>query len=333
MRIVFMGTPDFAARALAALIAARHDIACVYSQPPRPANRGKQMQKSAVHVLAEQHDIDVHTPVSLKTTEAQADFASLEADIAIVAAYGLLLPQVILDTPKHGCLNIHASLLPRWRGAAPIHRAIEAGDAETGICIMQMDAGLDTGPVLSRDAVPIGASDTTATLHDKLADMGALLVAKALANLATLRPANQLSHGITYAKKIDKAEARLDFTQSAVVLERRIRAFHPTPGTFLEINGERLKILHAQCVPHPHEDRIEGMADISDLLAPGEIIDHHFTISCGEMTALRPTLVQRAGKQPVTTEEFLRGFALPVGTIIPSPPILHRLAADASGKG
>jgi methionyl-tRNA formyltransferase len=333
MRIVFMGTPDFAASALAALIDAGHNIVCVYSQPPRPANRGKRLQKGAVHVLADQHEIAVRTPVSLKTPEAQAEFTGLNADIAVVAAYGLLLPQAILDAPRLGCINIHASLLPRWRGAAPIHRAIEAGDIETGICIMQMDAGLDTGPVLLRESMYIGANDTTGELHDALADMGAKLVVKTLLQFSACAPQTQATAGITYAKKIDKAEARLDFFHPANHLERRIRAFCPTPGAYLEINGERLKILHAICVPHPHEDRIEGMADISDTLSPGEIIDHHFTICCGDNTALRPVMVQRPGKQPVTADAFLRGYALPVGTIIPSPPILHRLAADASGKG
>lgn len=316
MKIIFMGTPDFAATALKALIAAGHDIACVYAQPPRPAGRGKQLQKSAVHVLAEQYKIPVRAPVSLKSVEEQQAFAALKADIAVVAAYGLLLPQAILDAPKHGCINIHASLLPRWRGAAPIHRAIEAGDAETGVCIMQMEAGLDTGSVLLRAALPIAAGDTSGTLHDKLVALGAELSVIALHRLSRLMPEQQPVDGVTYAKKVDKAEAKLDFTQPAALLERRIRAFNPAPAAWLEINAERLKILGADVVPHPHDDRIEGMDDISDQLACGEIIDHAFTICCGDATALRPTLVQRAGKQPMATAEFLRGFPLSVGTIL-----------------
>jgi methionyl-tRNA formyltransferase len=316
MRIIFMGTPAFAATALAALIAAGHEVACVYSQPPRPAGRGKQLQKSAVHQLAEQHGLEVRTPSSLKGVDEQQQFAKLNADIAVVAAYGLLLPQAILDAPTHGCINIHASLLPRWRGAAPIHRAVEAGDTETGICIMQMEAGLDTGPVLLREEIPITANDTTGTLHDALASLGGALCVRALADFNTLVPIPQTSDGITYARKIDKAEARLDFTQPADVLERRVRAFNPAPGAWLELGGERLRILHSMVVPHPHDDRIEGLGDISDQLVCGEIIDHHFTICCGNNTALRPMLVQPAGRQPMTTADFLRGHPLDVGQVL-----------------
>jgi methionyl-tRNA formyltransferase len=316
MRIVFMGTPDFAATALAALIGAGHEIVCVYAQPPRPAHRGKQMQKSAVHLLAEHHDIPVRTPVSLKSAEEQAAFAALHADIAVVAAYGLILPQAILDAPVHGCLNIHASLLPRWRGAAPIHRAIEAGDPETGICIIQMDAGLDTGPVLMREAVPISSHTSSGILHDQLARWGGCLILNTLLFLPGLTPEPQSPDGITYAKKIEKSEARLDFSQTAAVLERRIRAFNPTPGAWLDLNGERLKIISATGVPHPHEDRIEGLTDIDDQLAIGEIIDSDFSICCGGSTALRPLIVQRAGKQPTATADFLRGFPVATGTIL-----------------
>jgi methionyl-tRNA formyltransferase len=316
MRIIFMGTPAFAATALAALIAAGHEIACVYSQPPRPAGRGKQVQKSAVHQLAEQHGLAVRTPSSLKGLDEQQQFAELKADIAVVAAYGLLLPQAILDGPRHGCINIHASLLPRWRGAAPIHRAVEAGDAQTGICIMQMEAGLDTGPVLLRHAVPIAPDETTAILHDRLAALGADLCVQALADFDGLVPVPQSSAEITYAHKIDKAEARLDFTREADVLERRIRAFNSAPGAWLELDGERLKIWQAIVVPHPHDDRIEGLGDISDQFSPGEILDRHFTICCGQNTALQPTLVQRAGKQAVSAADFLRSYTLDVGRIL-----------------
>jgi methionyl-tRNA formyltransferase len=316
MRIIFMGTPAFAATALAALIAAGHEVVCVYSQPPRPAGRGKQLQKSAVHQLAEQHGLEVRTPSSLKSVDEQQQFVELNADIAVVAAYGLLLPQAILDAPTHGCINIHASLLPRWRGAAPIHRAVEAGDGDTGICIMQMEAGLDTGPVLLRRAIPLSPQDTTGSLLDELAELGAALCVKALADFETLQPQPQPEDDVTYARKIDKAETRLDFAQPADVLERRVRAFNPAPGAWLELDGERLKILHSMVVPHPHDDRIEGLGDISDQLVCGEIIDHHFTICCGGNTALRPMLVQPAGRQPMTAAEFLRGHALEVGQVL-----------------
>ncbi len=309
-----MGTPGFAATALQALIAVGHEIACVYSQPPRPAGRGKMLQKSAVHILAEQHGLEVRTPVSLKTPDAQKLFADLDADIAVVAAYGLLLPQAVLDAPRKGCINIHASLLPRWRGAAPIHRAIEAGDSQTGICIMQMDAGLDTGPVLLRSAIRIEPEDTSGSLHARLAVLGGDMVVRALDENPP--PEKQAEEDVTYARKIDKAEARLTFSDTAAALERKIRAFNPAPGAFVEIAGERLKILQAIIVPHPHDDRIEGMTDIDDAPLCGEIFDHDFSICCGAQTALRPLVVQRAGKQPVALADFLRGFALKPGTIL-----------------
>ncbi len=301
MRIAFMGTPDFAATALSALIAAGHEIACVYSQPPRPAHRGRQLAKSAVHLLAETHGLEVRTPAKLRDPADQQAFAALDLDIAVVAAYGLILPQTILDAPRFGCLNIHASLLPRWRGAAPIHRAIMAGDAATGICIMQMEAGLDTGPVLLRDAIPIAADDTAASLHDKLAALGGQLCVTALSELPTLTPQPQSDAGITYAHKIDKSEARLDFSKSAVALERIIRALHPSPGAYVDINGERIKILRADVVADT-----PGVA--------GQLLDARMTIACAQNSALQPRLLQRAGKQPVAQDDFLRGFAVPVGT-------------------
>jgi methionyl-tRNA formyltransferase len=300
LRIAFMGTPDFAAQALSALIAAGHEIVCVYSQPPRPANRGKQVAKSPVQLLAEAHGLIVRTPVKLLDATEQQAFADLPLDVAVVAAYGLILPQAILDAPRFGCLNIHASLLPRWRGAAPIHRAIMAGDAQTGVCIMQMEAGLDTGPVLRREALPIADDDTTPSLHDKLAAMGGRMIVQALAQLGTLQPVAQPAEGISYAHKINKAEARLDFSKSAAELERYIRALSPFPGAYIEVGGERIKILRADVIPSSDKK-------------PGTILDAGFHIQCGHSSALRPTLLQRAGKQPVVIDDFLRGFVVPVG--------------------
>ncbi|MFT7135009.1 MAG: methionyl-tRNA formyltransferase, partial [Akkermansiaceae bacterium] len=223
MRVIFMGTPDFSVPVLDALVLAGHDVVCVYCQPPRPAGRGKKDRASPVQARAEALGLPVRHPVSLKTPEAQAEFAALDADIAVVVAYGLILPQVILDAPAQGCLNIHASLLPRWRGAAPIHRAIMAGDAETGVCIMQMEAGLDTGPVILREATPIGATETTIQLHDRLSEMGARLIVDALAKLPDLVPEPQPEDGVTYATKIDKSEALIDWTKPAVEVDRLIR--------------------------------------------------------------------------------------------------------------
>ncbi len=301
MRLAFMGTPDFAATALHALLSAGHEIVCVYTQPPRPAHRGKQLTKSPVHLLAEAYGLQVRTPTRLRDPADQAAFAALNLDAAVVAAYGLILPQAILDAPRFGCLNIHASLLPRWRGAAPIHRAIMAGDAETGICIMQMDAGLDTGAVLLRDAIAIAADDTTPSLHDKLAALGGRMIVDAVAQLGHLQPMPQPAEGITYAHKIDKAEARLDFSKNAQALECVIRALTPFPGAYFELKGERIKLL-----------RSEVVAGVSGKSC-GEILDSHFTIKCGEGTALHPLILQRAGKQPVSIDDFLRGFSVPVG--------------------
>jgi methionyl-tRNA formyltransferase len=301
MRLAFMGTPDFAATALAALLAAGHEIACVYAQPPRPANRGQQPTLSAVHALALTHQLPVRTPVSLKDPAQHEAFAALDLDVAVVAAYGLILPRAILAAPRLGCLNIHASLLPRWRGAAPIQRAIEAGDAQTGVCIMQMEAGLDTGPVLLTRTTPIDAEDTGGTLHDRLATIGAQAIVEALADLPNPSPVPQPAEGVTYAAKIDKAEARLDLTQPAAALERQVRAFNPVPGAFIEVAGERLKLLRATVVA--------GSGP------PGMVLDDQLTLACGH-AALRPTLVQRAGKRPMPTEELLRGWSIPPGTVV-----------------
>ena len=294
MRIVFMGTPDFSVPVLQALVDAGHEIAAVYCQPPRPAGRGKKDRPSPVQQRAEELGLPVRHPVSLKGADAQAAFAALDADIAVVVAYGLLLPQAVLDAPKHGCLNIHASLLPRWRGAAPIHRAIMAGDAETGICVMQMEVGLDTGPVLLREATPIGAEETTGALHDRLSQMGARLIVDALSRLPDLSPEVQPDEGVTYAAKIDKAEARVDWSRTATEVSRQIRGLSPFPGAWCEVAGERVKLLGARVV--------SGTAAAGTVLAG-------FTIACGE-GAVEITRAQRAGKKPMEAAEVLKGLDL-----------------------
>ena len=294
MKIVFMGTPEFSVPVLEALARA-HEVVCVYSQPPRPAGRGKKDRPSPVQARAEELGLPVRHPVSLRTPEAQAEFAALGADVAVVVAYGLILPQVVLDAPRLGCLNIHASLLPRWRGAAPIHRAIMAGDAETGVCIMQMEAGLDTGPVLLREATAIGATETTGQLHDRLSEMGARLIGQALAALPGLTPVPQPAEGVTYAQKIDKAEARIDWTRPAVEVDRQIRGLSPFPGAWCEIAGERVKLLQSELAT--------GQG------APGQVLSG-LTIACGT-GAVAITLAQREGKRAMAPDDFLRGFALP----------------------
>jgi methionyl-tRNA formyltransferase len=300
LRIVFMGTPAFAAVALKALVDAGHQVIAVYSQPPRPGGRrGLELQKLPVHALAEELGIAVRTPVSLKNADEAAAFAALQADVAVVAAYGLILPKAVLDAPRYGCLNIHASLLPRWRGAAPIQRAIMAGDVRTGVTIMQMEAGLDTGPMLLKEELPIAADLNAGALHDALAEMGARLIVQALDQLPGLKPVPQPAGGVTYAAKITKEECRIDWRRSAVELDRHIRGLSPAPGAFSEINGERLTILAADLAP--------GSG------TPGTIIDDRLTTACGE-GALRPTLVKRAGKRAMSAEEMLRGFAVPKGT-------------------
>ncbi|MEO0863801.1 MAG: methionyl-tRNA formyltransferase [Pseudomonadota bacterium] len=299
MRLIFMGTPDFSVPALDALYAAGHEIACVYTQPPRPAGRGKKDRRSPVHSRAEALGLPVRHPVSLKAADAQAGLAELKADIAIVVAYGLILPQAVLDAPTHGCLNIHASLLPRWRGAAPIHRAIMAGDAQTGVCIMQMETGLDTGPVLLRAATPIGATETTADLHDRLSEMGGRLIVQALAHLSDLQPEPQPENGVTYAHKIDKAEAAIDWTRAAVEVDRLIRGLSPFPGAWFERDGTRIKVLASELAAG------QGL--------PGTVLDDALTVACGT-GAVRLTRLQRAGKGPQDAVTFLRGNPLPAGT-------------------
>ncbi|MCA0963616.1 methionyl-tRNA formyltransferase [Salipiger bermudensis] len=301
MRVIFMGTPDFSVPVLDALVEAGHEIAAVYCQPPRPAGRGKKDRPTPVHARAEALGLEVRHPVSLKPAEEQARFAELKADIAVVVAYGLILPQAILDAPAKGCLNIHASLLPRWRGAAPIHRAILSGDAQTGICIMQMEAGLDTGPVLLREATEIGAEETTGELHDRLSAMGADLIVQALSQLDGLTPEVQPEEGVTYAQKIDKVEAAVDWSRPAEEISRQIRGLAPFPGAWTTLGEHRIKLLGARV--------FDGQG------APGTALDDGFTIACGA-GAVQVTRAQRAGKGAQDAETFLRGMAIPQGVTL-----------------
>ena len=298
MRIIYMGTPDFAVPALVALAKAGHEIVGVYSQPPRPAGRGKALRPSPVQAQAEQMGIEVRTPVSLKDPEVQSAFAALDADVAVVAAYGLILPRGVLEAPRSGCLNIHASLLPRWRGAAPIQRAILSGDNVTGVTIMNMEAGLDTGPMRAKHVTPI-EDKTAGALTAELAQAGAELMVEVLDDLSAHPPVPQPEDGVTYAAKIDKSEARIDFTRDAHQVERQIRAFNPMPGAFLEYRGERFRILAA------HVEEHEG--------PPGELLDNSLLIGCGH-GAIRPTLIQRAGKGAMSPGELLRGYDMPAGS-------------------
>ena len=300
MRIIFMGTPDFAVPSLDALVTADHDVIAAYTQPPRRAGRGKALTPSPVHQHAEALGITVSHPPTLRDAQAQAEFAALNADVAVVAAYGLILPQPILDAPRHGCINVHASLLPRWRGAAPVQRAILAGDAVTGVTIMQMEAGLDTGPMRATVATPVG-NKTGGALTVELAQLGADLLVTVLADPPSYPPVPQPTEGVTYAPKIDKSEARLDFLISAPQAVRQVRAFAPSPGVFFEFNGERIRILDAEAVITP------------DATPPGTLIDDALTIACNP-GAMRPLSVQRAGRGIMTPAELLRGFAIPAGT-------------------
>lgn len=300
MRIIFMGTPDFAVPALRALHEAGHEVVCVYTQPPRPAGRGKKLMPSPVQLEAERLGVPVRVPVSLRNPEAQAEFAALGADVAVVAAYGLILPQPVLDAPRHGCLNIHASLLPRWRGAAPIHRAVMAGDAETGVSIMQMEAGLDTGPMLHKVTVPVGRK-TTGELFGELGALGAAAMVAVLADLAAFPPEAQDDGAAIYAPKIDKAESKIDWSQDAKAIERLARGLAPFPGAWFELEGERVKLLLAEVV--------EGAG------APGSVLDEDFTIACGS-GAVRPLKLQRAGKPVLDRAEFLRGRAVAKGAVL-----------------
>jgi len=298
MRIVFMGSPEFAVPSLNALVEAGHDVVAAYAQPPRPAGRGKAERKTAVHGRAEQLGIEVRTPRTLRDPEEQERFRALDADYAVVAAYGLILPKPILEAPRHGCINVHASLLPRWRGAAPIQRAILAGDETSGVTIMQMDEGLDTGPMLLQRELDIqGKNAGQAT--EELANLGAATLLDWLSR--PTMPEAQPQSGATYASKIDKAEARIDWAKPAAEIERQVRAFAPSPGAWFEANGERIKLLAAEVV--------EGTG------TPGQILDDRLTIA-GASGAIRPLEVQRAGRSPMPANELLRGFPIPVGTIL-----------------
>ncbi|MBO9577024.1 MAG: methionyl-tRNA formyltransferase [Sphingobium sp.] len=314
MRIIFMGTPDFAVPTLDALVAAGHEIAAVYTQPPRPAGRGRAPRPSPVQARAEALGLPVRTPLTLRDPAEQAAFDALEADAAVVAAYGLILPLEVLHAPRLGCLNVHASLLPRWRGAAPIQRAILAGDAETGVTIMAMGKGLDTGPMLAKVATPID-SKTTGELTDELAHAGAMLMVEVLGNIGAYPPVVQPEEGVTYAAKIDKTESRIDFAAGAAAVERQVRAFNPAPGAWFEANGERIKLLVPDIVPIGPDHIKDLEARLGSLLVPGMVIGPALLIWCGD-AAISPLLVQRAGKAPMTPVELLRGFPIPAGTVL-----------------
>lgn len=300
MKLIFAGTPEFAAQALSAIVAAGHEVALVLTQPDRPAGRGMALQPSAVKKVALAHGIEVFQPLTLKDAEAQAKIAAVGAEVMVVAAYGLILPQAVLDMPRFGCINIHASLLPRWRGAAPIQRALLAGDAETGVCIMQMEAGLDTGPVLLRGAFPIEATDTTASLHDRLAGLGARLCVEALGKLPLPAEA-QPAEGVTYAHKIEKAEAVIDWTKPAIELDRHIRAFNPFPGAQALFGGQTVKLWQASPVA--------GSGPLGSVLA---VDKKQVVIACGE-GALAVSELQKAGGKRLPVQQFLAGHPLKVG--------------------
>jgi methionyl-tRNA formyltransferase len=301
MRVVFMGSPDFAVPTLDTLVAAGHDVAAAYTQPPRPAGRGKQLQPTAVEERARALGIEVRSPKSLKSEEEQAAFAALGADVAVVAAYGLILPQAVLDAPKLGCVNVHASLLPRWRGAAPVQRAIMAGDTVTGVTIMQVELGLDSGPMLLKREVPVDRKNA-AQLTEELAQIGARLMVDYLADPGRYPPEPQNEEEVTYAAKIRKEEARIDWAFPALQILHQVRGLAPFPGAWFETNGERIKLLDAEVV--------EGDG------RPGEVLDDALRIACGD-GALQPLLVQRAGKGAMPVDELLRGFAIPLGAILP----------------
>jgi methionyl-tRNA formyltransferase len=298
MRLAFMGTPEFAVPTLDALVAAGHEVVAVYTQPARPANRGKKLTPSAVQARAEALGLEVRTPFSLRNPQAQAEFAALALDVAVVAAYGLILPQAILEAPKYGCLNVHGSLLPRWRGAAPVQRAILAGDEKTGVMVMQMEAGLDTGPVRATTEIEIGQK-TTGELTSELAELGAELTVKVLADISAYPAVPQPDTGVTYATKIDKTETRINFTASAEQVLRQVRAFNP--GAWFEFKGERYRMLAAKL-------SAKGGA-------AGLVLNDELTIACGT-GAIRPTLIQRAGKPAMQTADLLRGKPIPPGTIL-----------------
>ena len=302
LRLAFMGTPDFAVPTLAALAAAGHDIACVYSQPPRPSGRGHHVQLSPVHVLAQSLGLEVRTPVTLKSPDDQKAFQDLNLDVAVVVAYGLILPRAIIDAPRLGTINIHASLLPRWRGAAPIQRAILAGDAETGNTIMRVEFKLDAGPMLAVEKVPLDETTTVSKLHDDLSALGAKMIVPVLEHLnaGTLAEIPQPEQGVTYAHKLEKDEGLIVWTESAVEIHRKIRALNPWPGVWCSYNGERIKILEAEVCNAAGQ--------------PGQVVGNPLVVACGDQ-ALQLRQLQRAGKAPMTAQDLLRGFAIPVGSV------------------
>lgn len=308
MRLAFMGTPSFAVPALAALLEAGHDIAAVYTQPPRPAGRGHKEKPSPVQEFADAQGLDVRTPKNFKDRQDQQTFKQLDLDVAVVVAYGLILPPAILAAPRQGCINIHASLLPRWRGAAPIHAALLAGDKDTGITIMMMDEGLDTGPMISQHKIVIAADEAMGDLHDRLADVGAKAIVSTLSagERSRLQPMPQPHAGVTYARKVTKNDAHLVWSQPAEILARQVRAFAPAPGAFFEFRGERIKVLKAEVIAVPKS------------VSPGTVLDEALGVSCGG-GGLRLLELQRAGRQTLSAREFLHGFSLPLGTSLTIP--------------
>jgi methionyl-tRNA formyltransferase len=311
LRLAFMGTPDFAVPTLAELISQGHDIVAVYSQPPRPAGRGMTLEPGPVHKFAESAKLPVRTPLSLKDADEQAAFAALNLDAAIVVAYGLLLPKAILEAPRMGCFNLHGSLLPRWRGAAPIQRAVMAGDADTGVMVMQMDEGLDTGPVLMAERTPVGRK-TSGELASELSRLGADLMVRALGALerGAVTPQPQSGAGVTYARKILKDEARIDWSKSAAEIDSHIRGLSPFPGAWTTVNGERLKVLYAEPVSGNSLMAASGGSG-----APGTALDDALTVACGD-GALKLRKVQRAGAKAMDADALLKGFAVPAGTVL-----------------
>ncbi len=302
MRIVFMGTPDFSVPVLQALLDHGHEIVAVYCQPPRPAGRGKKLRPSPVHVFADLNNLPVYDPVSLKSPAQQKEFSDHAADIAVVVAYGLILPQAILDMPVHGCINVHASLLPRWRGAAPIQRAIMAGDRKTGVTIMQMEAGLDTGPMLVTKETGIDMTDTASALHDRLSDMGARLVISAINGIAEgqIKAVPQPEDGVTYANKITKAEARLRWDQPAASLVSHIHGLSPFPGAWFQLDGARVKVIKAH------------VSDQSTTALPGTVIGSPLLVACNT-GVVGLDILQREGKGAMKADDLLRGYPVPIG--------------------
>jgi len=316
LRIVFMGSPDFSIPTMQAILDAGHEVICVYAQPPRPAGRGQKERPCPVHAFAFTHNLPVRTPESLRGETEQTAFKALDADLAVVVAYGLILPPEILAAPRLGCINVHASLLPRWRGAAPIQRAIQAGDTETGVCIMQMDRGLDTGPVYLTRRLPIAPETTGGVLHDSLSEIGGAACVEAIAGVSdgTLAAAAQPESGVTYAAKLTSREARIDWSVTAQEIARTVQAFNPWPGTWFEHNGERIKVMNAFALESGSGSMAEPTDD-NDVRVPGTVLDDGFRVVCGE-GVLVLHCVQRAGRKPQDAEEFLRGYALAPGTVL-----------------